>query len=246
MTHVPGINNSPSSSIRAEELAKRQPVSGNPNIITGPAYVSPRGVENVQGPQFGQPGVIGAQSTYVPVNPNVQNIETGRISTEEGELRRKTGPWEYSGTRKQSSLIVFRDFMFVFFTAFVYGSMMGTESNPIAVSIGIATLIPFVILLTLDSLMLYYAGLELKKIMIWLVLEGLLFLGMFAAVKGICAAGLQATAFMFAVSVGGYLYFIAIHMMPALMKERDGRLKSGFVLLFVLGAALMFALRAIQ
>jgi hypothetical protein len=223
-TRVPGISHSPAESIRIEDGDRR---------VT---YI-PAG----QGPV-----------TTVSTDPHIARAE--RVSTEprsDADLgtvgpdgrRRRFG---VEGGKKQSILIVLREFMFTAFVGLTVGTVFATYGNYNVLAVGISLCVATVLIQMVDTVLLHYAGLSWKKAVMWNFLWNALMWGTVAAGRALGATGVNGVCYLFAAEVGVFLYLVLVHLFPAIVKGKKYDLKSVYLLDFLIGTYVIFAIRAIE
>jgi len=219
-TRVPGISHSPAENMRIEEAEGRRV-----------SYI-PAG----QGP-----------GTTVSTEAHVVRAE--RVSTEprsEAELatgRRRFGlDWGKRGT----ILIILREFILTFFVGMTVGTVFATYANYNILAICIALCIATVPIQMVDTVLLHYSGLSWKKALMWNFVWNALMWGTVAMGRALGATGLNGICYLFAAEVGAFLYFVLIHMFPAIVKGKKYDLKSIYLFDFFLGTYAIYGLRAIE
>jgi zinc transporter ZupT len=219
-TRVPGISHSPAESMRIEEAEGRR-VSYIP-AGTGPG-------------------------TTVTTESHVVRAE--RVSTEprsEAELepgRRRFGlDWGRRGT----ILIIIREFLYTFFLGMTVGTVFSLYTNYNILAICISLCIATIPIQMVDTVLLYYSGLSWKKALMWNFLWNALMWGTVAMGRALGATGFNGICYLLAASVGAFLYFVLIHMFPAIVKGKKTDLKTMYLFDFFLGTYAIYGLRAIE
>lgn len=217
-TRVPGISHSPAESIRIEE--------GDRRVTYIPAGTGP--------------------VTTVSTDPNVARAE--RVNTEPRSEADLTGRRRFGleGGKKQSILIVLREFLFTGFLGLAVGTVFATYANYNILAVCLSLFLAIIPIQMVDTVLLHYAGLSWKKSLLWNFLWNALMWGTVAAGRGLGATGLNGICYLFAAEVGAFLYLVLVHLFPAIVKGKKYDLKSVYLFDFLLGTYVVFAIRAIE
>jgi len=217
-TRVPGISHSPAESIRIEE--------GDRRVTYIPAGTGP--------------------VTTVSTDPHVARAE--RVNTEPRSEADLTGRRRFGleGGKKQSILIVLREFLFTGFLGLAVGTVFSTYANYNILAVCLTLFLAIIPIQMVDTVLLHYAGLSWKKALLWNFLWNALMWGTVAAGRGLGATGLNGICYLFAAEVGAFLYLVLVHLFPAIVKGKKYDLKSVYLFDFLLGTYVVFAIRAIE
>lgn len=217
-TRVPGISHSPAETVRIDEQGRR---------VT---YVP------------------GGGATGTVVSTQEQVIRAERISTEpRSEGWRFGGRIDGEGTKKQTVLILLRQFMYTFFTGLAIGTIFASRSAYNILSLCIALCICTVLLQMVDTVLLYYSGVPWKRCLLWNFLWNALMWGTVAIGRALGSTNRwDGLGILLAAEVGAYLYLVTVHLMPALVKGKKYDLKAGYLFAFAFGTFAMYGIRAIE
>jgi len=186
----------------------------------------------------------GVPGTVVSTDP--QAIRAERISTEPRSEGFRIGN-QADGTKKQTVLILLRQFMYTFFTGLTVGTIFSSRSALNILSLTIALLISTVLIQMVDTVLLYYAGVSWKKAIVWNLLWNALMFVTVAAGRALGSTNRwDGLGILLAAEVGAFLYLVTVHLMPALVKGKKYDLKTGYLGAFAVGTFAMFGIRAIE
>jgi zinc transporter ZupT len=191
-------------------------------------------------------------TSRVPTEENYVDTERGiHTNRTTGELNnqavaRPQGELASKGSTKQTALILLRMFIYNFFSGMTVGTVFATYSKYNILSLCIAMLLAEVFLEIVDTTLLYYSGLSKGKAIILNLLMNVVALGGAAAGRALGQISLRAISYLFAAEIGIFLYLVAVHLMPAIMKGKKYDVKPGYLAAFLIGTFSVFALRAIE
>jgi hypothetical protein len=218
-TRVPGISHSPAESIRIEE--------GDRRVTYIPAGTGP--------------------VTTVSTDPHMARAE--RVSTEprsEADLATGRRRFGMEGGKKQTILILLREFMFTGFVGLTVGTVFALYTNFNILAICISLCVALVLIQMVDTVLLHYSGLSWKKALMWNFLWNVLMWGTVAAGRALGATGFNGICYLLAAETGVFLYLVLVHLFPAIVKGKKHDLKSIYLLDFLIGTYVIFAIRAIE
>jgi zinc transporter ZupT len=191
--------------------------------------------------------VENAENRTGATGTNYEGVRAERISTDlsnQGELNRAQPASK--GSTKQTGLILLRMFMYNWFSGMAVGTVFATYSSYNIASLCIALLFAEIFLEMVDTTLLYYSGLTKGRAIIFNLLMNIVAWGGVAAGRALGSPSLKAIAYLFAAEVGVFLYLVAVHLMPAIMKGKKYDTKVGYIVAFLASTALVFAIRAIE
>jgi zinc transporter ZupT len=185
--------------------------------------------------------------TTVSTEPHVVRAE--RVTTEprsEADLATGRRRWGLDWGKRQTILIIIREFLYTFFNGLAVGTVFSTYGNYNVLAVNISLCVALVLIQMVDTVLLHYSGLSWKKAVLWNFLWNALMWGTVAMGRGLGGTGLNGICYLFAAEVGAFLYFVLIHMFPAIVKGKKYDLKSLYLFDFFLGTYAVFGIRAIE
>jgi len=220
-TRVPGISHSPAESMRIDEVEGRR--------VT---YI-PAG----QGP-----GTVVTTDSTVPRAERVNTEPRSEADLTSARARR----FGVEGGKRQTILIIIRQFLYTFFNGMAVGTIFSTYANYNILAVCISLCMAIVLIQTVDTVLLYYSGISWKKAVMWNFLWNALMWGTVAMGRGLGGTGFNGIGYLFAAQVGAFLYLVLIHLFPAITKGKKYDLKAVYLFDFLLGTYSIFAIRAIE